>query len=176
MNAVGRHRRPHSVTVVVRPMNRWIVEALVLVLVGSLTYSAVSGIQAANHANCCFPLAMMELPPGLDLPDYLTLIAVQLNRTQPQRPDYPSRVRYVGADIRSNGSTTISVNLIDQFTWAAVAVGSDARCYATLRVLDPANPSDGSTYYARFPTGTRCQGSEATQLTVTSTQLPEGVS
>jgi hypothetical protein len=176
MNAGGRHWRPHSVTVFVRPVNRWIVEALVLLLVGALTYSAVSGTQAANRANCCFPLTMMELPPGLDHPDYLTLTAGQLNRTQPQRPDYPSRVRYVGADIRSKGATTISVNPIDPFTWAAVAVGSDGRCYATLSVLDPARPSYGSTYYARFPTGTPCQSSEATQLTVTSTQLPESVS
>jgi hypothetical protein len=176
MNTGGRHRRPHPVILVFHTANRWVVEALVVVLVGSLIYLGATGVQSANRANCCFPLAMMELPPALNHPDYLTVTAAQLNQTQPQRPDYPLQVRYVGADDRSNGSTIISVNPIDQFTWAAVAVGSDGRCYATLSVLDPNHPSYGNTYYARFPTGTPCRGSEATQQTVTLSQLPEGVS
>jgi hypothetical protein len=158
-------------------VNRWIVEALVLWLVGTLTYSAVTGIAAANRANCCFPLALMNIPPEAGRePDYLKLNAAELNQTQPQRPDYPLQVRYVGPDVRSEDSTTISVNPIDQFTWAAVAVGSDGRCYATLTDLDPSHPVYGTTHYARFPVGTPCRSSEATLQTVTLSQLPEGLS
>jgi hypothetical protein len=171
-----RHQRAGQASFV-RPVNRWIVEALVLVLVGSLTYSAVTGIQAANRANCCFPLALLALPPGSDPePNYLTLNAAELNRTQPQRPEYPLKVRYVGSDVPSDSPSVISVNPIDPFTWAAVAVGTDGRCYGLLVALDPAHPVYGNTYYVRFPARTPCRGAKATTQTVTLRQLPEGLS
>lgn len=161
---------------ILRPVNRWFIEALVVVLVGSLTYFAVTGIQAANRANCCFPLALDALPPGSDPElNYLTLTASELNRTQPQRPDYPLTVKYVDADVVSNSESMISVHPIDPYTWAAVALGSDGRCYGLLSALDPDHPTYGSTFYARFPPRTPCRGSEATMQSVTLIQLPEGL-
>jgi hypothetical protein len=177
VKAPARHRHSHPLGLLVCPVNRWIVEALVFVLVGALTYSAVTGWQAASQANCCFPLALMELPPASKAePDFLMLTAADLNRSQPQRTGYPLKVRYVGPDVDSESSATISVNPIDRFTWAAVALGSDGRCYGTLSALDPNHPACESTYYARFPVGTPCRGNEATSQTVTLNQLPEGLS
>jgi hypothetical protein len=161
----------------IRPINRWIVEALVIVLIGSLTYFAVTGIQSANRANCCFPLALMQLPPGSQPePNYLSLTAMELNHTQPQRPYFPLRVRFVSSNVSSTSPTVISVNPINPFTWAAVALGTDRHCYATLSALDPSHSAYGQMYYARFPIGVPCRGNEATSETVTLTQLPEGLS
>jgi hypothetical protein len=176
VNVLGHIRVGGRRKLQVRPLNRWIVEALVLVLLSYLTYSAVTGIQSANRANCCFPLALLELPPGSQPePNYLNLTAKELNHTQPQRPYFPMRVEFVNPNERSTSPTVISVNPIDRFTWGAVALGSDRHCYATLSVLDPSHSEYGQTYYARFPTGTPCRGSDATSQAVTLTQLPEGL-
>ena len=124
----------------------------------------MTGIQAANRANCCFPLALYGLPPGSDPePDYLTLTAAELNRTQPQRPEYPLTVRYVDSDVRSDTSSVISVNPIDEFTWAAVALGTDGRCYGLLLALDPAHPTYGNTYYRDSRRGLRAVGTKQRQ-------------
>jgi hypothetical protein len=107
---------------------------------------------------------------GLDGQDAATLTAIGAFR---KWPDFGDQVRLVSADQPSTGNLVVSVNPIDRFTWAAAARSSSGRCYATLVRVDPANPSNGTTYFARFPPGTPCSGSHATVETVRLTDPPE---
>lgn len=88
-------------------------------------------------------------------------------------PEFGERVRLVAADQPSTGNLVVSVQPIDRYTWAAVALSSSGRCYATLVRDDPTNPSNGSTYFARFPAGTPCKATFATVDSVKSPDIPE---
>jgi hypothetical protein len=81
-----------------------------------------------------------------------------------------SRLRslhFVNADTPSTGPAIVSVNSIDRFTWAAVALSTGGRCYSILvsygRLLDR---------YGVLPAGSPCVGSAATPATVTATAWP----
>jgi hypothetical protein len=148
------------------PINKWIVEAVVVVLIAFLGFVTVTGIQQANRANCCVPGDLMALPPPEPLAGYQVLTAGYLNRTQPERAA-EGTAQYIGSDEPSTGPDVVSVNPINHYTWAAVALGSDDHCYAVL-------VTGQGTYYARFPIGVLCSGRIATPQTVTLTIMPEG--
>ena len=78
---------------------------------------------------------------------------------------------YVPPSAVSTRETVISVNPIDPYTWAAVALDHGA-CYGILMANDPSHPAYGNTYYARFPKGTPCNGSAATRQSVKSLSVP----
>src|SRR5580698_8631774 len=145
------------------PINKWVVEAVVVVVIAFLAFVAVTGEHDANRANCCDPGALMALPPPEPLGGYQILTATFLNRTQPER-QYAGVAQYVGPDEQSTGPDVVSVNPINHDVWAAVAVGTDGRCYAAL-------VSYGENYYARFPVGVRCAGRIATPQSVTLTTI-----
>lgn len=148
------------------PINKWVMEALVVVLLGFLTYVAITSIQDEYRANCCDPGAVMALPPPEPLGGYQVLTATYLNRAQPERQN-GGAAEYVGPDVSSTGPYVVSVNPINHDTWAAVALGTDDHCYAVL-------VRDQGIYYAKFPLGVRCIGRTATPQTVTLTIMPEG--
>jgi hypothetical protein len=167
LNASSNLARP-GVVGVLRP-SRWLVEVLVAALMAALVINAVSGWRAANTANA-FPesLGLAARPRPAD--SYLTMTAAQLNGQQPERRYVRLRVRYISAGQVSSGPFVVSVHPIDASTWAAVARGSDGRCYGTL-VSDPV-AGDFQVYYAEFPAGAPCEGRLATTGTVTSTHYP----
>jgi hypothetical protein len=167
MNASSNLVRP-GVVGALRP-SRWLVEVLVAALMAALAINAVSGWRAANTANS-FPesLGFAARPRPAD--GYLTMTSAQLNKQQPERQYVALRVRYISAGQASSGPFVVSVHPIDASTWAAVARGSNGRCYGTL-VSDHAT-GGFQVYYAEFPAGAPCEGQLATTGTVTSTVYP----
>lgn len=169
MNSSSNLVRP-GVMGTLRP-SRWLVEVLVVALMAALVINAVSGWRAANAASAnALPesLGLAAEPRPAD--GYLTMTAAQLNRQQPERQYVGLRVRYVGAGQVSSGPFVVSVHPIDASTWAAVARGSNGRCYGTL-VSDHA-AGGFHVYYAEFSAGAPCAGRFATAGTVTSTVYP----
>ena len=81
-------------------------------------------------------------------------------------------LRFISADMSSTGPDVVSVNPIDRYTWAAVALSSRGICYAILSVDDRANPNYGSTYFGRLPHAAACVGSAASPATVTGREWP----
>ena len=148
------------------PVNKWVVEAVVVLLIAFLAFVTVTGIQHANRANCCDSGDLISLPGPEPLAGYQVLTAAFLNRTQPGR-QYEGIVDYVGPDEASTGPDVVSVNPINHDTWAAVALGTDHRCYGVLTDAQ-------GFFYARFALGVHCIGSIATPQTVTLTMMPEG--
>jgi hypothetical protein len=148
------------------PINKWVVEAVVVALIGVLGFVTVTGIQEASRANCCDPGVLSALPGPEPLAGYEVLTATFLDRTQPER-QYEGIVDYVGPDDASTGPDVVSVYPINHDTWAAVALGTDHHCYGVLT-------DDEGYFYARFTLGVRCLGSIATPRTVTLTMMPEG--
>jgi hypothetical protein len=164
----GRSPVRQGMMAALRP-SRWLVEVVVVALLTALAIAAMAGWQAANAANA-FPealnLATQPRPAG----GYLTMTAAQLNSHQPEGQELGVRVRYVSASQLSSGPFVVSVHPIDASTWAAVARGSDGRCYGTL-VSDPA-AAGFQVYYAEFPAETLCEARMATAATVTSAVYP----
>lgn len=150
-------------------LRNWLVEATVLAVFVLISLSAVSGWRAADAANV-FPEALSTIPTIKPSAGFKTLTAHSLRQKQPGQHIINIHVDYVQAKARSNGPFVVSVNPIDSSTWAAVALGSDGRCYAEL-VYQP-TPDGLQTYYARLPLHTPCQGQEANRFTVTSTEYP----
>jgi hypothetical protein len=145
-----------------------LVEVVVLGVLVFIGLSAVSGWKFADSANV-FPEALSIVPTVKLNTGFTTLTASSLMRSQPDQRIMNVHVDYVPAVRRSTGPFVVSVHPIDSSTWAAVALGSDGRCYATL-------VSEGSTeyntYYARFPLHTPCTGMAANPRTVRSTEYP----
>jgi hypothetical protein len=167
MNASSNLVRP-GVVGALRP-SRWLVEVLVVALMAALVINAVSGWRAANTANA-FPESLGFAAGPRPAGGYLTMTSAQLNRQQPELQYVGLRVRYVSAGQASSGPFVVSVHPIDASTWAAVARGSDGRCYGTL-VSDHAK-GGFQVYRAEFPAGAPCEGRLATTSTVTSTVYP----
>jgi hypothetical protein len=169
MNSSSNLVRP-GVMAALRP-SRWLVEVLVVALMAALVMNAVSGWRAASAANANALPESLGLAAGPRPADgYLTMTAAQLNIQQPERQYVGLRVRYVSAGQVSSGPFVVSVHPIDASTWAAVARGSNGRCYGTL-VSDHAT-GGFHVYYAEFPAGAPCAGRLATTGTVTSTVYP----
>ena len=161
----------------------WVAVVVAALAVGVCSAAAVTvvsdplGLKAVDDSD--FPNVLTWVVPsgregeeyvGLDSKDAATLSAAGDFR---KWPEFGERVRLVPGDQPSTGNLVVSVNPIDRFTWAAVALSSSGRCYATLVRDDPANPSNGSTFFARFPPGTLCKGSMATVETVRLPDIPE---
>ncbi len=156
-------------------MRSGIVEVLVAGLLLTLAYFGISNVQAVARMNCCFPPGLEALPGIQSKPNSLQFTPFELNRSQPQLFFYHQRIKFVGAEVASDGPDVISVNPIDRFTWAAVALGVDGHCYATLTALDPQAPGNGQQYYARFRLHSVCKGAVASVDNVRLTQLTEGL-
>ena len=137
-----------------------------------LVVMAVMGWLSADASNN-FPeaLAYAAGPRPAGAQGYVSVTAAALNAEQPGLGAMGLRVRYVDADQRSSGPFVVSVHPIDPSTWAAVALGPNGRCYATL--ITSSDPPYGATYYATFPVGSRCVGSAATSATVTESDTPQ---
>jgi hypothetical protein len=147
----------------------WLIEAVVLCVLVLISLSALSGWKAADAANE-FPASLSTIPTIKPNAGFTALTARWLTRKQPGRQIVNIHIDYVPATSRSVGPFVVSVNPINSSTWAAVAVGSDGRCYAEL-VYQP-DPDHLQTYYAQFPVRTSCRGEEANRFTVTSTEYP----
>jgi hypothetical protein len=153
----------HRVLRALKPSN-WLLEAVVVIVLVLVSRSAVTGWMSADSANV-FPEALMTIPTVGPTTGYTTLTAPSLMRSQPGERIFNVHVTYVAAGIRSTGPFVVSVHPIDPTTWAAVALGSDGRCYGLL--VTEAN-ADYDTYYTRFPVHTPCRGQEASWITVRS--------
>jgi hypothetical protein len=153
----------HRVLRALKPSN-WLLEAVVVIVVVLVSRSAVSGWRSADTANV-FPESLMTIPTVKPATGYTTLTAPSLMRSQPGHRIFNVHVNYVAASIRSTGPFVVSVHPIDSTTWAAVALGSDQRCYGLLATEARA---DYETYYTRFPVHTPCRGDEASSITVRS--------
>ena len=166
-----------------RSLARWAVGAVTLAVVALLgvgLFAVLSdplGLGATDESD--FPIVLTWVRPsgwdgevyvGLDTKDAAALTAAGEHR---KWPEYGEQVRLVPGDELSTGNLVVSVQPIDRFTWAAVALSSSGRCYATLARDDPENPKNGSTYFARFPPGTPCKGTSATVDSVRSVDIPE---
>jgi hypothetical protein len=147
---------------------RWLIEAVVLGVLVLVTISAVSGWRSADASNE-YPASLLSLPPPEPPGGFMTLTAGSPNLTR--RSWEPPGVTYVSAGTVSTGPDVVSVHPIDFSTWAAVALGSNGRCYAVLAY--EWSPSDGQDYYGRFSRHTPCRGREATRATVNQSSVPE---
>jgi hypothetical protein len=103
---------------------------------------------------------------------YSRFTAEELNRVRQGRE--LRRINYVGRDVPSEGPDTVSVNVIDDFTWGAAAFSTQTdRCYVVVAVSDRANPRYGSTRYGWLPEGERCVGRSATLAAATGDTWPQ---
>jgi hypothetical protein len=148
--------------------SKWLVEAVVLIVLVLISLSAVSGWRSADRANV-FPEALSTIPTVKPNTGFTTLAELSLMRSQPGQRMINVHVDYVPAKTKSIGPFVVSVHPIDSSTWAGVALGSDGRCYGML--VSELNP-DYETYYARFPMHTPCRGDVANRTTVRSTEYP----
>ena len=150
----------------IRPRN-WIVEGAVLGALVVIGMSTLSGWRSADAANE-FPIPLLSLPWAS--PSFLDQTASELQHVQPQREILDVPVDYVTADEQSTGPFVVSVHPIDSTTWAAVAKGTNGRCYGALAHW--LSPTDYLTYYAKFPMGAQCRGSVANLSSVTNSETP----
>jgi hypothetical protein len=150
-----------------KPRN-WLVEAVVLIVLVLISWSAISGWRSADTANV-FPEALSTIPTVKPGTGFVSLTASSLMRSQPGQRIINVHVDYVSATTRSSGPFVVSVHPINSSTWAAVALGNDGHCYGM--VVSETN-TDDETYYARFPIHTPCLGEEANPATVRSTDYP----
>lgn len=148
--------------------SNWLIETAVLITLALVGLSAVSGWKSADIANT-FPEALSSVPTVQPSTGFTSLTASSLMYSQPGQRIINVRVNYVPATTTSTGPLVVSVHPIDSSTWAAVALGSDGRCYGIL-VSDV--PPDYETYYARFPLHTPCRGDEANRMSVSSSNYP----
>jgi len=144
----------------------WLIEAVVIGVLVLVTMSTISGWRSADTAND-FPVALLSLPP--QSPDLANLTAEVLQQMQPQRSILSMKVTYVSQDRASTGPYVVSVHPIDASSWAAVALGPDGHCYG---MLESEGPGGFETFYAEFPKGTACSGSEATASSVNLAEVP----
>ncbi len=103
---------------------------------------------------------------------YSPFTAEELNRMGQGRE--LRRIHYVGPDVPSQGPGTVSVNVIDDFTWGGAAFSTQTeRCYVVVAVTDRSNPQYGSTKYGWLPEGERCVGRSATLATAIDEEWPD---
>ena len=150
-----------------KPSN-WVVEVVVLLVLILISLSAVSGWRSADTANV-FPEALSTVPTAKPDTGFITLTASSLMRSQPGHKVFNVTVAYVSETTISTGPFVVSVHPIDSSTWAAVALGSDGRCYG---VLVSETTAYLQTYFARFPMHTPCRGENANPTTVRSMEYP----
>ena len=146
---------------------KWVVEAAVLTVLVLISLNAVSGWKAADAANVS-PESLSAIPTVEPSTGFTTLTASSLMRSQPGQRTINVHVDYVPATTRSTGPFVVSVHPIDSSTWAAVALGSDGRCYGML--VSEANPDYVTYYTGRFPMHTPCRREEANRTTVRATE------
>lgn len=116
-----------------------------------------------------------SLPNDLD-PDghrrsYLDFTAAELNRIG-QGSDL-RELHFVPADVPSTSPAIVSVNPIDEFTWAAASLSDqDGRCYVILAEADRTNPEFGDVRHGWIPLGAPCIGTSANRATATLENWP----
>jgi hypothetical protein len=103
---------------------------------------------------------------------YSRFTADELNRVR-QGSELRS-IRFVPAEVPSTGPGIVSVNAIDDFTWAAASESDETgRCYLILVVTERSNPRFGSTRYGWLPKGAECVAHAATLENVTGSEWPD---
>jgi hypothetical protein len=150
-----------------------LLEVFVALLMAFLVWQGALVWFQSNQAITHFPQALNWATLPRPANGYLATTPAVLNREQPGRSFIGHSVRYVGPTVPSTGPFVVSVNPIDANTWAAVAMGDNGRCYATLLHSDLVNPNYGGTDYAVLSSGSPCRGIEATPASVTSENSPQ---
>jgi hypothetical protein len=165
--------------VISKPRRRrfwWFVAAGLILMVGLVAAALAFGdwldLNATGPGH--FPSSLLwAVPTPAPSATYDNLAgkdAEYLNSTDHGAQD-GKHLTYVPPSAVSTGATVISVNPIDPYTWAAVALNYGA-CYGILMAENPSHPAYGDTYYAKFPKGTPCKGSVATRRSVKSPNVP----
>ena len=164
------------------------VSVLVLAVVYLMFASFSPGIVGLNTSTKgSFPSSLLWATPDPDLGSTLTAtdpsngITFKYTNLAGRDADYlnhtdngskgGTHLHYVDSSVPSSNYLTISVNAIDQYDWAAVAL-NNGHCYAIRVAEDPSNLENSSTFYARLQDGVPCKGTLATLATVRDVNVP----
>lgn len=148
------------------------IDVIVASILLGLIFEASGIIRLSNSKISYFPPALDSAMVVRPVGGYLGVTPSWLNRHQNNPLQEHQAILYVGRGQASTNPFTVSVNVIDPNTIAAVAMGLNGRCYAELSEVYGANGENGRTLYAEFADGTPCYGVKATVLNVLDTNQP----
>jgi hypothetical protein len=152
---------------------RQALELFIFALIGFLVWQGVVVWDGMYRDITHFPQALNWAIGPQPAGGYTEYTPRVLNRRQPGRAYIGHTVHYVGKEVASTGPFVVSIDAINADNMGLVALGDNGDCYAEFIHSYGPNNQYGSTKYARFPRGTRCESLTATPFTVQLNDEPQ---